>query len=159
MTEFYILCFLLFFILLFLFIKINQQNKLGKERNELQEKIERSQIEVINSDELSDFLKSMELDERLKFKSNFLKRYDLSPFADYYDIRKADIEQQNEFQKFMKEKKFEFNKEITLKSNNKTMNYRPLKNYEKTLEGIEEQENKYPDKSLDKLSGNFRFGY
>lgn len=60
----------------------------------------------------------------------------------------------------MKENNFIFNNEIILKSNDKTsMNYKPLKNYERQIEEIEEQENKYPDKSLDKLSGNFRYGY
>lgn len=159
MLEIYILGFFIFFVLLILLVKINQENKKFKERNDLKEKIERSQIEVINSDELSEFLKSMELEDRINFKSNFLSRYRLSPFADYYEVRIADIEQQNDFQQFMKDKNFEFNKEIILKSNGKSMNYKPLKDYEKKIEEIEEQENKYPDKSLDKLSGNFRFGY
>lgn len=160
MFEIYLLGFFIFFILLIVLIKINQENKIFKERNDLKEKIERSQIEVINSDELSEFLKSMDLEKRINFKSNFLSRYRLSPFADYYDVRKAEIEQQYEFQKFMKENNFIFNNEIILKSNDKTsMNYKPLKNYERQIEEIEEQENKYPDKSLNKLSGNFRYGY
>ncbi len=152
----YIGLFLGFFILL---LMNKKYNNFLKEKCEKELILRRSHIEVINSDELSNFLKSMSLKDRLGFKSDFLYRYRLSPFADYHDIKMADLSQKENFQNFMKEHNFIFNSEITLKSNNDTMSYKPLKDFEKNIEIIEKQQQENPDKSFDKLSGNFRYGY
>lgn len=118
-----------------------------------------SLIEVNGSDELQNYLDYLSVDERLKFKRDYIKRVDLSPFADYYETQRADRFQEKEFQEFMNSKGFKFNN-VTLSSNYcSSRSYKPLDDYNEILKSIDEQEELYPDDSLNKLSSGFRFGY
>lgn len=59
----------------------------------------------------------------------------------------------------MNTKGFKFNN-ATLSSNYcSSRRYRPLDDYNEILKSIDEQEELYPDDSLNKLSSGFRFGY
>lgn len=120
-----------------------------------------SLIEVNGSNELQNYLDNLSVDERLKFKRDYIKRVDLSPFADYYETQRADRFQEKEFQEFMNSKGFKFNR-VTLSSTNcSSRDYKHLEDYDynKILKSIDEQEELYPDDSLNKLSSGFRFGY
>lgn len=117
-----------------------------------------SRIEVKGSDELYNYLVNLSVDERLKFKRDYIKRANLSPFADHYEIQRVDRFQEKKFQNFMESKGFKYSR-VTLSSNNcASRDYKPLDNYNEILKSIDEQEELYPDDSLNKLSSGFRFG-